>query len=345
MVAGASGSWWFPMGGHLVAAQISFTLASGVRNPALEFPNAMSFSQLPVNRQDGSPWSRISIVTPSYNQAEFLEDCIRSVLDQNYPNLEYVIMDGGSTDGSVDIIKKYAHRLTYWTSERDEGQYDAINKGFSKTTGEIMAWLNSDDKYTPWAFRAVGELFAALESVEWITARYPITWPGSGGGVRCWFAPCYSRRGFYRGENCMVKNGLFRGYIQQESTFWRRSLWSRSGGRVDASLRLAADFDLWARFYQHAELHGAETCLGGFRMHGKQKTAHYLEDYMQETERVFIRHGGRPYGTYETFFRSMVFSRFPGRLRRWLGVLDSYRVCVPEIRSNGKWRIAVYEDF
>ena len=98
----------------------------------------------------------ISIVTPSYNQAQFIEDTIQSVLGQGYPNLEYVVIDGGSTDGSVDIIRRYAERLKYWTSERDGGQYDAINRGFAHTTGEIMAWLNSDDKYTPWAFSIVG---------------------------------------------------------------------------------------------------------------------------------------------------------------------------------------------
>src|SRR5215469_5586779 len=95
---------------------------------------------------------KISIVTPSFNQAEFLEETIRSVLDQNYPNLEYVVVDGGSTDGSVDIIKKYAHRLAWWVSEPDDGQYAAINKGFKHSSGEIMAWINSDDKYLPWTF-------------------------------------------------------------------------------------------------------------------------------------------------------------------------------------------------
>ena len=98
---------------------------------------------------DGRSWPKISIVTPSYNQGEFLEETIRAVLLQNYPNLEYFIMDGGSTDNSVEIIKTYKPWLTYWVSEKDKGQADAINKGFERVTGDILAWLNSDDTYEP----------------------------------------------------------------------------------------------------------------------------------------------------------------------------------------------------
>jgi len=121
----------------------------------------------------------ISIVTPSFNQAPFLEECIDSILSQNYPNLEYIIMDGGSTDGSVEIIKKYARHLTYWQSQPDGGQYAAINEGFTKTTGEIMAWLNSDDKLHSGSLKIVGGVFKHFEGIDWLTGR-PTAWDENG---------------------------------------------------------------------------------------------------------------------------------------------------------------------
>src|SRR5215212_7784658 len=117
---------------------------------------------------DGAP-PRISIVTPSFNQGRFLRETMQSVLGQGYPNLEYVVIDGGSTDESVDIIRGHEQQLAAWVSEKDAGQYDAINKGFARTSGEVMAWLNSDDKYTPWALPVVGEIFAQLPEVKWLT--------------------------------------------------------------------------------------------------------------------------------------------------------------------------------
>jgi len=118
--------------------------------------------------------TKISIVTPTYNQAEYIEATILSVLNQRYPNLEYIIIDGGSTDGTVDIIKKYADQLTYWCSEPDGGQYAAINKGFAHATGDVMAWLNSDDLYMPYTLHAVGSIMDSLEEVKWLSTSTPV---------------------------------------------------------------------------------------------------------------------------------------------------------------------------
>jgi glycosyltransferase involved in cell wall biosynthesis len=215
---------------------------------------------------------KISIVTPSYNQGRYLEETIRSVLDQNYPNLEYIVIDGGSTDGSVEIIRKYADRLTYWVSERDKGHMDAVNKGFAHATGEIMAWLNSDDKYCPWSFDIVGRAFSALPQVRWLTSQTHLLWNKTGQLQTANHAHRFARTWFYRGWTVPIQPE-FKDFIMQEATFWRRDLWEQAGGRVDASMPVAGDFELWARFFEHADLVSTDIPLAGFRYHGEQISA------------------------------------------------------------------------
>jgi glycosyltransferase involved in cell wall biosynthesis len=253
---------------------------------------------------------RISIVTPSYNQAQFLEDAMRSVLEQTYRNVEYVVIDGASSDGSVDIIHRHAGQLTYWASEPDKGQYDAINKGFSRTTGDIMAWLNSDDRYMPWTLSVVADIFSTYPEIDWITSVHPVSWNAHGQAVAVDFTGGFCRESFVRGSNFPVKSSYGRRWIQQESTFWRRSLWERAGGRLDSSLEMAADFELWARFFDHSELVGVQALLGGFRSHGNQKSVLYRDRYLEEAERVLRARGRWPLGRMENLTRNLIWKVF-----------------------------------
>ena len=221
-------------------------------------------------------FKKISIITPSYNQAEFLEETIDSVLSQNYPDLEYVIMDGGSTDGSVDIIKKYIRYLKYWQSKPDGGQYSAINAGFGHTMGEIMGWINSDDKFHPQSLFKVNEAFKR-ENVRWITGR-PTAW-NSNGSLKMISPnlPNWSREK-------ILKKGYRDAFIQQESTFWKRSLWKEAGEYLSTESDLVGDIELWLRFFRYDELYTIDDLLGGYRYQPNQKTATHLNDYILEAD-------------------------------------------------------------
>lgn len=221
-------------------------------------------------------YPKISIVTPNYNKGQYLEETILSVIEQNYPNLEYIIIDGGSTDNSVEIIKKYEKYLAYWTSEKDNGMYEAIQKGFDKSSGEIMAWINSDDKYHLGAFSAVAEIFSTFKEIRWLTGA-PTLWDKYG---RCVVkeSTLWSKYKMYMGY--CLERGI---YIQQESTFWRRSLWEQAGGQLNTSFKLAGDFELWLRFFRYAQLYTTEALLGGFRVYGTEQLSvaeykRYLEE-------------------------------------------------------------------
>lgn len=219
----------------------------------------------------------IALVTPNLNLAPFLEQSLKSVLCQGYPALEYVVVDGGSTDQSLPILRRYEDQLHRLIIEPDAGHADALNKGFRCTSGEIMGWINSDDLLHRNALATVDAVFAAFPEVDWITGR-PTTAMGGGGKPTTF--QIGRGRSFSRGD---LLAGDFM-WIQQESTFWRRNLWNRAGGSLDTGVGLAVDFELWLRFSRHAKLYTVDALVGAFRRRGGQRSVVQQNEYMREAE-------------------------------------------------------------
>ncbi len=235
----------------------------------------------------------LAIVTPSYNNGRFLDATIQSVLGHDIPNLSYAIIDGGSTDGTAEVLQRWSSRLTYHISESDTGMYDAINKGFARIDGEIMGWINSDDMYLPGALKLVGHLFSLFPDMRWLTTLYPCAIDESGAIIKLNPLPVVSKKSFARGDHFLHAGWQGTGFLQQEATFWRRSLWDEAGGRVDASLRSAGDFELWCRFLALAEPWSVDVPLAAFRYHQTQKTSVDMGGYVQEAQAAFAKHGYR----------------------------------------------------
>ncbi len=222
----------------------------------------------------------VSIVTPSFNQADFLEETIRSVLAQDYPHIEYIIIDGGSTDGSVEIISRYQNRLAAWVSEPDLGQTDAINKGFSLAHGDLLAWLNSDDTYEP---GAVTEAVAFFQSHPQVGLVY-----GDANFI--------NERGQVIGRFPAAQTSyakLRRGYVHipQQAAFFKSALW-REVGPLDTSFYFAMDYDLWVRLAAKAPLVYLPRTWANFRLHGGAKTILADDRCWPEMIRVHRRNGG-----------------------------------------------------
>lgn len=252
---------------------------------------------------------KISIVTPVYNGEQYIEKCILSVKNQNYSNYEHIIVDGGSTDNTLAIIKKYENEYPVKIiSEKDEGMYDAIAKGFSVATGEIFAWLNSDDVYLPWAFQVMN--YTVSQGVNWATCinahqnendvfyhvasafYYPQKW---------------IQKGYY--DNRLLK------FIQQESTFWTRDLWQKTDAQgLIRKYNFAGDYALWRKFAETEKLYTVKTVIASFRIHNCQKSSD-IESYYSETKtenpslikKVFIRICNLIYcGVFPFLFKNLV---------------------------------------
>jgi glycosyltransferase involved in cell wall biosynthesis len=231
-------------------------------------------------------WPLITVVTPSFNQADYLERTIQSVLGQQYPALEYIVVDGGSSDRSVQIIRKYAGSLSWWCSESDKGQADAIAKGFARSTGEVLCWLNSDDTFLPGALRAVGEFFRDHPRAEvvnggayWIDAQDR--------PIRRLFQSSYTR-----GVRASARRFKFYGQdgIYQPATFWRRAAYLEAGG-LRTEFEFAMDLDLFTRLAMRQRFHVVECYLACFRVHGSSKS-NTIQDVRTAEVRLLQREHG-----------------------------------------------------
>ena len=220
---------------------------------------------------------RISIITPNFNNANFIEQTILSVINQGYPNLEYIVVDGASTDGSLEIIEKYKDSISCIISEPDNGHAEALNKGFKKATGDILAWINSDDLYPSWSFSVVSEIFSSHKDVHWISGM-PASWDERSNLI--YISPAQKYINIY---NYMLDDFM---WIQQESVFFTKSLWDRSGAFINEDYQLAIDTELWARFFLLEDLWNVKTILGGYRKHSGNRATLYFENVIEESHKA-----------------------------------------------------------
>jgi len=230
---------------------------------------------------------KISIITPTLNQAEFIERTICSVLGQNYPDLEYLIFDGGSTDGTQEILRKYSPWVRWW-SEPDGGQSHAINKGLSLCNGEIIGYINSDDEYESEALFKVGEFFSTHPNAMWVTGRCKIIDVNDKEIYSLISIYKYMLLRFHHPKLLTIVD-----YIAQPATFWRRKI-VQEIGLFDERLRFVMDYDYWLRISQHYPLWVINDYLAKFRVYPTSKTWLSALSYDDEEERVIMHYVRSP---------------------------------------------------
>lgn len=232
------------------------------------------------------------MITVCKNAETYIRECIESVISQDYPNVEYIIIDGKSTDRTLAIIDEYKTKIHIVKSESDNSHIEAVQKGLRLATGDIMCWLNSDDKFHPHALSTVAKIFSDLPQVRWLTG-FPTWYTPNGACVNELFIQTestlngYANDAFYHYFNRWSLERFLSGdylAIQQESVFWRKEIWQKTGEKVDCRL-IAFDMELWSRFFCFEKLYTAPVVLSGFRVHGNQMSADHAR-YVAECENV-----------------------------------------------------------
>ena len=261
----------------------------------------------------------ISIVMDSYNQVKFIENSIRSVVDQDYPDLEFIIFDGGSTDGSVEIIKKYESRISYWQSKPDGGQVKALNAGIDKSTGDIVGVLDSDDMLCPDTLHIVGKYFAENPDKEWL----------GGGGII---------RDVKKGDTVKLPEKIdFESFLKnwneywicQPSIFWKKSIWNKIGS-FDEMYNSSFDYDFWLRLAREGEGGMVDDILSISLRHDEQKTQKMDYQTFVETNLIMFSYGARNEAMNN--FKDILKKCF--KLRRALSFILSNRI----YRAISNWR-------
>jgi glycosyltransferase involved in cell wall biosynthesis len=270
----------------------------------------------------------VSVVTPSFNQAKFLEETMISVLSQDYPHIEYIVIDGGSTDGTLEIIERHAARLAHWISEPDRGQADAINSGFAAASGEILAWLNSDDTYNP---GAVSEAVAFLRSNPDVGMVYGNAYYIDQAGVRIGRYP--ARQTDYEG----LRRGI--NTVCQQSMFFRTSLW-KEVGPLDPSFYYAMDYDLWVRLAAAAPIVFQDRYWANFRLHPDSKSLTAAYRCWPEIMKVHFRDGGSVFSVIyaKYLLRRLLEPVMPLRMKMRIWRFSLERAVARQAGSNDRTR-------